>query len=402
MRRTSLIVMAALASASIATSASAAVRVAVITDAGNDSALQAAAQLNDDTFFDFTATVVTPDQVDTAAELDAYDVVVFGDSGTMTSTWTDVMSLALVDFVNAGHGVVSTGWADYAIVTSSTKDVALDSVMPISAVDPNSNNRFCPGPNITLTVSGPPHPVTAGIVSFVDDSTDMEISPLPPDAANGTVLATANAMSCTDPVRNVVVVGNLGPGRIVYLGPLYMANVSYQNTGLRSGTPDRLFEQAVNWAATPVVDTDGDGIPDVNDDCPTIPDPNQLDTDGDGLGDVCDNCPTIPNPSQTDTDGDGIGDACDLGTTASSSVSASGSTSGTSTANGTGAASTGSGNSSVGSTSGSGGGGGGDSQQRVFHNCGCEVISSESNHGALLLAAGVMAMFARRRRRSFP
>jgi len=36
-----------------------------------------------------------------------------------------------------------------------------------------------------------------------------------------------------------------------------------------------------------------------------------LDTDGDGVPDGSDNCPTVANPNQTDTDGDGLGDACD-------------------------------------------------------------------------------------------
>ncbi len=35
------------------------------------------------------------------------------------------------------------------------------------------------------------------------------------------------------------------------------------------------------------------------------------DTDGDGIGDTFDNCPTVPNPGQEDRDGDGVGDACD-------------------------------------------------------------------------------------------
>jgi hypothetical protein len=39
--------------------------------------------------------------------------------------------------------------------------------------------------------------------------------------------------------------------------------------------------------------------------------PPITDTDGDGIADSVDNCPTVANTSQTDTDGDGLGDACD-------------------------------------------------------------------------------------------
>ena len=60
-----------------------------------------------------------------------------------------------------------------------------------------------------------------------------------------------------------------------------------------------------------VGDSDGDGVADTLDNCPTVSNPDQLNTDGDSLGNACDNCPTVANPDQRDTDGDGLGDACD-------------------------------------------------------------------------------------------
>lgn len=90
-----------------------------------------------------------------------------------------------------------------------------------------------------------------------------------------------------------------------------------------------------------VVDADGDGIRDEDDNCPLIDNPDQLDTgmkgfgdacavfdtlagfvlldsDRDGLSDLRDNCPDTPNPDQADEGKpfgvlmmpDGIGDAC--------------------------------------------------------------------------------------------
>jgi lysophospholipase L1-like esterase len=36
-----------------------------------------------------------------------------------------------------------------------------------------------------------------------------------------------------------------------------------------------------------------------------------IDSDGDGIPDICDNCPDTYNPDQTDSNSDGVGDACD-------------------------------------------------------------------------------------------
>jgi Ca2+-binding RTX toxin-like protein len=120
--------------------------------------------------------------------------------------------------------------------------------------------------------------------------------------------------------------------------------------GGRTATPGGFaWVPAGPWDA----DTDGDGVADGDDNCPTSANAGQTDADGDGTGDVCDandqdgpagdadgdgipnasdpddtdgptgdtdndgvtntddNCPSASNAGQADTDGDGTGDACD-------------------------------------------------------------------------------------------
>jgi len=67
------------------------------------------------------------------------------------------------------------------------------------------------------------------------------------------------------------------------------------------------------------MDTDGDGFGDPGfpantcpvDNCPDLAIPDQTNTDGDAWGDACDNCPVTVSADQTDTDADTLGDACD-------------------------------------------------------------------------------------------
>jgi len=59
-----------------------------------------------------------------------------------------------------------------------------------------------------------------------------------------------------------------------------------------------------------IVDSDGDGVPDSVDDCPSIANRDQHDEDADAIGDACDPCPHLAGAA-ADVDADGVGDACD-------------------------------------------------------------------------------------------
>jgi hypothetical protein len=83
-------------------------------------------------------------------------------------------------------------------------------------------------------------------------------------------------------------------------------------------SPPGVHVTGFDWYKKPPADSDGDGIADVADECPTEPGPAPSgcpDSDGDGVPNIHDLCPTIPGTAPDgcpDTDGDGVDDAHDL------------------------------------------------------------------------------------------
>lgn len=105
-----------------------------------------------------------------------------------------------------------------------------------------------------------------------------------------------------------------------FSGGNWILNVS-DNAGFDVGN---ITSWSLEICGSPQTDSDGDGIPDNVDNCPSTPNPDQADLDGDGIGDVCDddidgdgilndndNCPLSFNPDQADSNNNGIGDVCD-------------------------------------------------------------------------------------------
>jgi uncharacterized repeat protein (TIGR01451 family) len=193
------------------------------------------------------------------------------------------------------------GWAAYIKYDPALINIAAINVQMFQAADGCSNVR-----NVSQ-----PTPDTDG--SFYASAIDLKAPPCQ-DSGSGvlariTISALASGVSpLTISLPYLTAVGGIPIGDIssdgYFDGPRFNAQI---------------------YVDTPCTgDSDNDTIPNEADNCPLVPNPDQLDSDGDGIGDACDldndndgvadavdNCPHTPNADQTDSDGDGVGDVCD-------------------------------------------------------------------------------------------
>jgi len=96
---------------------------------------------------------------------------------------------------------------------------------------------------------------------------------------------------------------NLSSGQIS-LPDIFSGAVGSCDFGGADSDGDGLNDSCDICPSDPLNDTDRDGICGALDNCISLANPDQIDSDGDGIGDACDACPDRPNPCQCCFDGD--------------------------------------------------------------------------------------------------
>ena len=197
--------------------------------------------------------------------------------------------------------ISSNSWAHTDVTPQEAKNL-IDANEQLIVVDVREESEYCGGSEHILGAFN--YPWISGVLQ-------AHYTELPLDGEILVVCASGNR-------------SNQAATFLDLKGYLYI----YDMTGGMSGW---------EWETTGCSDSDGDGVNDDLDNCPSDENPNQEDVDCDGIGNGCDgstdctegvdcdndcdgdynqddNCPNDRNPNQEDTyppQGNGIGDACD-------------------------------------------------------------------------------------------
>jgi surface protein len=217
------------------------IKVAVVSSPNSYSTKElVAAQLNDDTYFDFSAVTLTVDQADEISEISDYDVIIIGGSGHGDGGYTSSFYSTLNTYMLNGGGILSTGWFYHELLmTGYTNNDYVSSVTPF--VHNGSYQYGSPG---QISIVQNDHPVTNGISNFTPTCSNTEYAITIDQGAEklGGLIGVNNS--------NTIIVHDHGIyGRTGYLGGMYIAKTTYNNGNMRSGVEDQLLEQMVYWLA---------------------------------------------------------------------------------------------------------------------------------------------------------
>ncbi|MDH4174271.1 MAG: cadherin-like domain-containing protein, partial [Betaproteobacteria bacterium] len=205
-------------------------------------------QLADSKAFTFAATaILVTSTADWMNAFDNYDVVIIGDNGVSFDYFGTDFFTSLDAFVDAGHGVVSTGVFAKSVAPLGYGADA-DYITPVAAS--TTGDFLYVTPNSAITISDSMHQIAGGLTGYAaqgyhevalaaDDFTTTGATVLATDASGRVAIAFDDDVG-------------LGHGRTVYLGSMHMALDSpFQADATRAADSpvDQIFERAVAWAA---------------------------------------------------------------------------------------------------------------------------------------------------------
>jgi len=267
-----------------------------------------------------------------------YELVSIQQTGIVTITFTTddtnnpnyntTSTTVVVDVVKTNQNISFTSQPptqlSYTESLTLTIAAAASSSLPVSYTLISGNNAVLN--NTTLTISD-----TGQLVVEVTQPGNLNFNPAPAiqtviSVIQGqTVLTNFTVPSKTlqDSDFNITPPTSNRAGAIIYSSTVtsvatvsgtLISLIGVGNTTITASQPSNSKYTTGTISAVLTIslgDTDGDGVVDANDNCPTTANADQADADGDGVGDVCDNAPNTPNADQKDTDGDGDPDITD-------------------------------------------------------------------------------------------
>ena len=190
---------------------------------------------------------------------------------------------ALTSFVQNGGGFVGAQWNGYEATVSQT---AMPNLV-LQTYGFTGKEQECGGTNCRATYSSVPsqagHPVLRGIPSpFTFQADGHHAGPIVSFLTD-----PATVLMQTSSGAPGVLVRKFGSGKVVNFS--FAPNYSLGGAGLT--LPDtnvrRLYVNALYWTTGWSPDADGDGVPDLSDNCVNVPNPDQADSDHNGVGDAC-------------------------------------------------------------------------------------------------------------------
>ena len=191
--------------------------------------------------------------------------------------------IALTSFVQNGGGFVGGQWNGYEATVGQT---AMPNLV-LQTYGFTGREGECAGalchPIYSTIASQAGHPVLRGVPSsFTFQADGHHAGPMVSFATDPSTVLMQTATGAP-----AVLARKFGSGKVVNFSFAPNYGVGGAGQTLLDENVLRLYVNALYWTTGWSPDADGDGIPDLSDNCVSVPNPDQADSDHNGVGDAC-------------------------------------------------------------------------------------------------------------------